>query len=116
MLYYRRNQTDYLELILRLALILIALTAIHTTRLISLVGAVEWHYGEHQEACDTEPTIPDAIILEPSDAWQHCIKSASPGETFWLREGTDEVKRDQLRPPKGRSERWVQTHMGCSVE
>jgi len=79
MLSYRRNQTDYWNLILRLALILIALAAIHTTRLISLVGAVEWHYGENQEECDAEQTIPDAIILEPSDAWQRRAKSASPG-------------------------------------
>lgn len=107
MLSYRTNQTHYWNLILRLTLILIALAAIHTTRLISSVEAVEWHYGENQEECDTEQTIPDAIILEPSDAWQRRIKSASPGETFLLREGTYEVKCDQLRPAKRRSERWV---------
>jgi len=107
MLSHRRDQTDYWNLILRLTLILITLAASHTTRLISSVGAVEWNYGENQEECDTEQTIPDAIILEPSDAWQRRIKSASPGETFLLREGTYEVKRDQLRPATGRSERWV---------
>jgi hypothetical protein len=55
---------------------------------------VEWNYGEHQAESDTEQTIPDAIILKPSDAWQCCLKSASPGETFLLREGACEVKRE----------------------
>jgi hypothetical protein len=58
----RRDQTDYWNLILQLILILIALVAMHTTRLIPSVEAVEWNYGENQEVCDTEQTIPDAII------------------------------------------------------
>ncbi|MDH3598388.1 MAG: hypothetical protein OEU26_01975, partial [Candidatus Tectomicrobia bacterium] len=68
---------------------------------------MEWNYGEKQEECDTEQTIPDAVILDPSDAWLRRIKSASPGETFLLREGTYEAGRDQLRPAKGRAEQWI---------
>lgn len=41
-----------------------------------------------------EQTIPGAIILKPSAAWQRCIESASPGETFLLRAGAYEVKRE----------------------
>jgi len=48
---------------------------------------VEGNYGENQEECDTEQTIPDAIILEPSDAWQRRIKFRQPGrDVFAARE------------------------------
>jgi hypothetical protein len=83
------------------------LAVAHATNLIPSAEAVEWNYGEHQEACDTEQTIPDALILGPSDAWQRRIKTASPGETFLLREGIYKVEREQLRLAKGHSERWI---------
>lgn len=43
--------------------------------------------GEALEPCETEQTIPAAVVLTSTDRWAERLRSAQPGETLLLRTG-----------------------------
>ncbi|MFN8491571.1 MAG: hypothetical protein U0350_28495 [Caldilineaceae bacterium] len=62
--------------------------------------------GEKLEACVTEQTAPNALVLAPTDDWQNAIIKAAPGTTLLLHGGVYQAS-DKIWLPSGQADQWI---------